>query len=136
MASRERFAHTARLRLKGPCPPGDSGRICFHGQNLPFSQELRYLIADEETAVVLGERPSSRARPGDEPWKQTLAQALDLFDSAGRGPEGYGWLVTPNPRIAGRRPLSLLQEGAVEEGLVLIRRHLAGWSGSGPPPKR
>jgi hypothetical protein len=108
--------------------------ICFHGQTVSFSRELRYLLADEEAATVLGERPLTRAYPEEDPWKLALGEALDLFDEAGKGPEAYEWLVTPNAQIGNERPLSLLQQGASDEALRLIRWHLAHQNRRGSRP--
>jgi uncharacterized protein (DUF2384 family) len=100
--------------------------ISFHGQSLTLSRELCYLVADEETALALKKRPRTRVLSGEEQWKLALGNALDLFDAVGRGAEAYEWLVRPNRQIGGRRPLSLLEQGARKEALELVRDHLKG----------
>jgi hypothetical protein len=92
-------------------------RIRFHGQDLEFSQELRYLVADETAASVVGQTPRGRP-PGEEDWRSAIATTLDLFDKAGRGIEGYEWLVTPNAKLDDHRPLELIQDG---KGLEIVR---------------
>jgi hypothetical protein len=114
---RRRFALRAR-----PAPK----RICFHGEELEFSEELRYLLADEAATAAVGEPPAVRSTGHDPvPWKRAIATALNLFAEAGRGWEGYRWLVTPNADLGDERPLTLIRRGRADEVIRETEHHLS-----------
>lgn len=120
------MARIARRRagrtFKGHAEPA---RIRFHGQELEFSEELKYLVADEAATSILGESPTVRGHDDDVTvWKRTITRALNLFEDADRGLEGYEWLVTPNAGLGDERPLGMIKRGAGNDVLRETERYL------------
>jgi hypothetical protein len=101
-------------------------RIRFRGQELAFTAEVRYLIADEVASTMVGVPEDGRHHdPTDAAWKRAITASLDLFDKAGLGQEGYEWIVTPNQSLDYARPLDLIRLGRIEEVLEEAVRHLS-----------
>jgi hypothetical protein len=117
-------ARARRAVRRAETRPAPLRRIRFHGQDLEFSPELKYLVADETAGSVVGDTPRAHETPREE-WKESIAEILDLFDDAGRGIDGYEWLVTPNPDLADQRPLDLIRVGRGPTVLSAARKLLA-----------
>ncbi|HSC21893.1 MAG TPA: hypothetical protein VLC07_09210 [Solirubrobacterales bacterium] len=91
---------------------------------MEFGRELKYLVAAETAAAVAGKGSREPVKSG-QGWEGALALVLDLFDAAGRGSEGYEWLVMPSSRLADRRPLELIRDGKSREVIDEAERYLS-----------
>lgn len=101
-------------------------RIRFHGEELEFTAEVRYLVADEAATRSLGRSPMRRSVSTEAPIpKRLLAEVLDAFATAGRPEEAYVWLVTPLEELDGQRPIESLRVRRGPQVLELVRAHLS-----------
>lgn len=101
-------------------------RIRFHGQELDFSDELKFLVADEAAYSLVPEDSVVRLAGEAEPdWERVINMALTRFDRAGRGRDAYEWFVSPSTDLDNLRPIELVQRGLGAELIEATDRHLS-----------
>ncbi|HEX8084207.1 MAG TPA: hypothetical protein VF529_07940 [Solirubrobacteraceae bacterium] len=102
--------------------------VRFYGQDLRFTAEVRYLVADQAATVALGAAAKTRGEHLGEdadPIRRNLSLVLDRLSESLAPDDVYRWLVVPHPELAGQRPFLVAARGRTAAILEIIERSFA-----------